>query len=147
MYFLTPNHLACQAGYSKISLGRTTFANGGRSTGRTYMRDGQALLETGAHTVPAGDPSQRRALFEGSWLALGYNTTGDLERACDIGRTAAARLPDVKSPRSAALLEQLAADLRRKQRNPHVATFLPELEQALTKHTGPAVGRRSTVGR
>ncbi|MGW1881508.1 hypothetical protein [Streptomyces sp. NPDC001970] len=40
----------------------------------------------------------------------------------------------MRSPRSAALLHQLAADLRRRQRNPHVRSFLPVLEDALARY-------------
>ncbi len=146
MYFLTPNHLECQAGYSLIGLGRSTLHQGGRSVGRSFVRRGEALLETGAHGVEKGDPSQRRALFEGAWLALGYSASGELERACDIAGTAASRLATVRSPRSTALLRQLAVELRRKQRNPHVGTFLPEFEQQLAKYAGSAAGRPDTVG-
>lgn len=146
MYFLTSNHLECQAGYSLINLGRTTAPAGGRAAGRRLVRRGEELLETGAHAVSKGDPSQRRALFEGAWLALGYSTSGDLERACDIGRTAAARLETVRSPRSTALLQQLAEEMRLKRKNVHVNSFLPELEEALAKHAGPRSARPATVG-
>lgn len=93
-----------------------------------------------------GDPSQRRALFEGAWLAVGYSASGELERACDIARTAASRLVTVRSPRSAALLRQLAVELRRKQRNPYVGTLLPELDEHLVKYAGSAAGPPDTVG-
>ncbi|MFE6592551.1 carph-isopro domain-containing protein [Streptomyces sp. NPDC057781] len=146
MYFLTPNHLECQAGYSLIGLGRSALHQGGRSVGRSFVRRGEALLETGAHGVERGDPSQRRALFEGAWLALGYSASGELERACDIARRAASRLATVRSPRSTALLRQLAVELRRKQRNPHVGTLLPELEEQLAKYAGSAAGPPDTVG-
>ncbi|WLW58712.1 carph-isopro domain-containing protein [Streptomyces sp. YU58] len=145
MYFLTPNHLDCQAGYSLIGLGRSALGQGDRSTGRKLVRRGEALLETGAHGVEKGDPSQRRALFEGAWLALGYSASGELERACDIARTAASRLPTVRSPRSTALLRQLAVELRRKRRNPHVGTLLPDLEEHLAKYAGSAAGPPDTV--
>jgi hypothetical protein len=146
MYFLTPNHLDCQAGYSLINLGRSTVRHGTPAAGRALVRQGETLLESGAYAVPKGDSSQRRALFEGAWLALGYSASGELERSCEIGRTAAARLATVQSPRSTALLEQLAVELRRKQKNPHVGSFLPELEEALATRTAPARGQRTTVG-
>ncbi|MGW0734451.1 transcriptional regulator [Streptomyces sp. NPDC002851] len=133
MYFLTPNHLECQAGYALISLGRTALHENRSARGRRFVRQGESILESGAHAVAKGDPSQRRALYEGAWLALGYSASGDLERACEIGTTAVTRLETVRSPRSTALLRQLAADLRRKQRNPYVRDFLPDLEQGLAK--------------
>ncbi|UXX94199.1 transcriptional regulator [Streptomyces sp. AD2-2] len=146
MYFLTPNHLECQTGYSTINLGRSTVQEGNRSAGRGLVRRGAELVETGAHRVSKGDPSQRRALFEGAWLALGYSTSGELERSCDIARTAVARLETVRSPRSTELLQQLAVELRRRQRNPHVGTFLPELEESLRTYSGTGPGRADTVG-
>lgn len=146
MYFLTPNHLECQTGYSMINLGRSAVHEGNRSTGRSLVRRGEQFLETGAHLVSKGDPSQRRALFEGAWLALGYSTSGELERSCQIASTAVARLETVRSPRSTELLRQLAVELRRRQRNPHVKTFLPELEEGLRMHAGTGPGRADTVG-
>ena len=146
MYFLTPNHLECQTGYSMINLGRSAVHQGNKSIGRGFVRRGEQFLETGAHLVSKGDPSQRRALFEGAWLALGYSTSGELERSCQIARTAVARLEDVRSPRSTELLQQLAVELRHRQRNAHVKRFLPELEEGLRVHAGVAPGRADTVG-
>jgi hypothetical protein len=132
LYFLTANHLDCQAGYALINLGRCQLAAGDRVAGRAALREGAALLRTGAYARPLDDQSsQRRALFEGAWLALGYAEHGKLEDACDVGRVAVQRLATVASPRSAAVLGDLRATLRRRTRNAHVADFLPELEQAL----------------
>ncbi|MFI1890340.1 carph-isopro domain-containing protein [Streptomyces jumonjinensis] len=138
MYFLTPNHLECQAGYALVGLGRSVIENEQRAVGRRFIRTGLDLLETGAHAVEKGDPSQRRALFEGGWLALGYSAAGELERACEIGATAVGRLDTVRSPRSVALLDQLTADLRRRQRNPYVRDFLPGLEETVGKQQSAA---------
>ncbi|MCT9080456.1 carph-isopro domain-containing protein [Streptomyces fulvoviolaceus] len=146
MYFLTPNHLECQAGYSLISLGRAEVVRGDRARGRRFVRQGQDLLETGAYAVEKGDPSQRRALFEGAWLALGYSASGDLERSCEVGETAAARLSTVRSPRSTAVLNQLAAELRRRQRNAYVRDFLPDLEERIAEQRNPRSTRTATVG-
>lgn len=146
MYFLTPNHLECQAGYALINLGRSNLEQENRSLGRRFIRQGQDLLETGAYAVQKGDPSQRRAMFEGAWLALGYSASGELERSCEVGETAAARLETVRSPRSTALLRQLASDLRRRQRNPYVRDFLPDLEERIAKHGSPTRTVTATVG-
>nr|WSX78551.1 hypothetical protein OH826_34700 [Streptomyces sp. NBC_00899] len=48
-------------------------------------------------------------------------------------------LGGVQSPRSTALLERPAADLRRRQRNPHVSSFSPSLDQALSQHDSASV--------
>lgn len=134
MYFLTDNHLDCQAGYGFIQMGRARQKADGGTKARRFLVQGTEMLRSGAYDVPRGDPSQRRAMFEGAWLALGHSAHGDLEAACEIGQIAADRLDTVCSPRSAALLHQLAADLRRRQRNPHVRSFLPVLEDALARH-------------
>lgn len=131
MYFLTANHLDCQAGYGLVQLGRAPEAPTARV--KRHLSVGNQLLETGAYAVPNDDPSQRRALFEGAWLALGYTAAGELEQACSVADRAVARLDNVASPRSVALLHELAGDFRRRQRNPHVRDFLPRLEAALAE--------------
>ncbi|MFI2350995.1 carph-isopro domain-containing protein [Streptomyces sp. NPDC019443] len=134
MYFLTDNHLDCQAGYGLVQMGRAQQKNGNSAKGRRLLAQGTEMLRSGAYDVPRGDPSQRRAMFEGAWLALGHNAHGELEAACETAQIAADRLDVVRSPRSAALLHQLAVDLRRRQRNAHVRSFLPALENALAQH-------------
>lgn len=131
MYFLTENHLECQAGYAMIQLGRSTSRTSTASS-RRLLRDGTSLLETGEHAAQLGGSSDRRALFEGAWLALGHSTRGELEQACLAGDQAVSRLASVRSPRSVAVLKELSRDLQRRQRNPHVATFLPKLDSALS---------------
>jgi hypothetical protein len=131
LYYLTPSHLDCQAGYALVLIGREYLAGGDR-VGRAMLRRGGALLRTGAHCLPYDDiTSQRRALYEGAWLALAYAGYGDLERACAEARMAIGRLGSVRSPRSNALLRQLSADFRRRTRNPHVGDVLPDLERAI----------------
>jgi hypothetical protein len=131
MYYLTPNHLDCQYGYALVSLGRSTVATGATRKARLLVREGQRLLENGAHDISQTQYGQRRALFEGAWLTLSYSVSGDLERACEVGSTAAARRSAVDSPRSDAVLRSVASELRKRSRNPYVHDFLPSLEQAL----------------
>jgi hypothetical protein len=131
MYYLTPNHLDCQAGYAMILAGRQQLANGERAAARALLRKGAGLLRTGAYARARNAPYQRRALYEGAWLALGYAAQGKLDESCDVARLAIPRLTQVSSPRSTALLTTLATDLRRRKRHHGVATFLPDLEQAL----------------
>jgi hypothetical protein len=133
MYYLTPNHLDCQAGYAMILAGRQTAAGGAGADGRTLLRKGEALLRTGAYARKADVPYQRRALYEAAWLALGYTAHGKLDDACAVARLAVPRLDKVRSPRSTALLTTLAGDLRRRKRNQTVADLLPELENALAR--------------
>lgn len=51
---------------------------------------------------------------------------------CQAGYQAVSRLTSVRSPRSVAVLNNLAHDLHRRQRSPHVAPFLPKLDSALS---------------
>lgn len=131
MYFLTPNHLDCQYGYALVGLGRSTAGTGATRKSRLLVREGQRLLESGAHAITGAEYGQRRALFEGAWLTLSYSVSGDLERACEVGSTAIARRSTVDSPRSDAVLRDVAAELRKRGRNPYVHDFLPSLEHAL----------------
>jgi hypothetical protein len=129
MYYLTENHLDCQAGYSMIMMGRRRSTN--RRDGDRLIDRGQELLERGAHRRPLNDPSQRRALYEGAWLALGYATRGQLDMACQIGRTAVERLDQVRSPRSMTVLRALDHELRPRARNSDVREFLRVLQAAV----------------
>ncbi len=131
MYYLTPNHLDCQAGYAMILAGRHCLTDGARASGRSLLRKGGALLRTGAYARPADVPSQRRALYEGSWLALGYTAHGKLDDACMVVQHVLPRLQQVRSPRSVALLTTLSHEFRRRKRHHMVADVLPYLESAL----------------
>jgi hypothetical protein len=130
MYFLTPNHLDTQAGYALAHAGTLAIDAGSPSAARSLPRRGESLLRTGAHNRPLGEPQQRRALFEGAWLAESAAAQGKLEEACALGRTAVERTKTVRSARSMDVLQRLAARLRRAQRNEFVRDFLPDLEAA-----------------
>lgn len=133
MYYLTLSHLDCQAGYAMILAGRRNLASGDRAGGRSLLRKGEALLRTGAYACPADVPSQRRALYEGSWLALGYTAHGKLDDACAVVGHALPRLQTVRSPRSVTLLTTLAQEFRRRKRHHLVGDVLPDLESALAR--------------
>jgi hypothetical protein len=138
MYFLTPSHLDTQAGYALTHAG--VLAQGADDPGaaRALLRRGSQLLRTGAHAVSFDHGAQRRALFEGAWLAVAAASQGDLEQACRIGQVAVARTRTVRSHRSTEVLGVLAGRLRRRSRNEHVAGFLPALEAALAGQAEPA---------
>jgi hypothetical protein len=135
LYYLTSSHLNAQAGYGLVHLGRLCMRTEDKRRGRRLITEGETLLRAGgAYDRPLDDPQPRRALHEGAWLSLGCTAHGRLEEACNLGRTAIKRLDRVRSPRSLALLEQLADDLRRRQRNEYARDFLPELEAALVRY-------------
>ncbi|OIV36950.1 hypothetical protein BIV57_13230 [Mangrovactinospora gilvigrisea] len=132
MYYLSPSHLNAQTGYALICLGRAQLHDGARpAAARRALRRGTALLATGAHNIGPTTYGQRRALYEGAWLALGQLAAGELEAACATAEGALARLERVNSPRSASLLAQLHNELTRRTRNPFAADFAPRLGRAL----------------
>lgn len=127
LYYLTPNHLDAQAGYSLIQAGCHAGSSGDRGGARRLLSRGETLLRSGAHSRDLTHPHQRRALHEGAWLARCYAAQGDLDSTCRTARTCIARLQRVRSPRSVALLDAVAADLRR-----FLAPDAVELRQELT---------------
>ncbi|HZX08044.1 transcriptional regulator [Kribbella sp.] len=133
MYYLTPSHLDTQAGYALTHVGTLASGNGSPSNGRSMLRAGEKLLRRGAYDRPLADQAQRRALFEGAWLATAAAGRGDLEEACILGRTAVARTATVRSARSLDVLGKLAARLRRAKRNEYVRDFLPSLESCIRR--------------
>jgi hypothetical protein len=134
MYYLTEEHLHAQAGYALVHAG--TLAD--NPTRRTLMRRGEQLLRGGAHDLPLRDPSSRRALFEGSWLAVAVAYQGDLEQATSIAATALSRLDDVRSDRSTRVLGLLDNRLRKATRNEYAASFRPTLRDALVRQNASA---------
>ncbi|WP_344155047.1 transcriptional regulator [Kribbella yunnanensis] len=137
MYYLTPSHLDAQAGYALTHVGVLTAESGRAAAGRSLLRHGEKLLRQGAYDRPMTETSQRRALFEGAWLATAAAGRGNLEEACALGRTAVARTATVRSARSLEVLARLAARLRRAQRNEYVRDFLPLLETCLKRRPSP----------
>ncbi|TWP46073.1 transcriptional regulator [Lentzea tibetensis] len=133
MYFLTPNHLDTQAGYALVHAGVLGQDGGDHHTARALLERGEQLLDTGAHNYPLDDASQRRALFEGAWLAVAAASRGDLAHAVVHGQQAVARTVRVQSPRSMEVLGKLAGRLRWRAQDRHVGSFLPELEAALSQ--------------
>ncbi|MCA2219126.1 hypothetical protein LDL48_40725 [Wangella sp. NEAU-J3] len=74
------------------------------------LREATHLLQTRAHTPMDATP-QRSALRHGAWLSLAHLSAGDLDRADDAARVALARLPEVNSARSVALLHRVEAQV------------------------------------
>jgi transcriptional regulator with XRE-family HTH domain len=138
MYFLTPNHLDTQAGYALVHAGVLSQDAGDRQPAKALLDRGEQLLSTGAHAYPLDDASQRRALFEGSWLAVAAASRGDLAHAVVLGRQAVTRTARVQSPRSMEVLGKLAGRLRWRAQDPNVRSFLPELEAALSQQPAQA---------
>jgi hypothetical protein len=132
MYYLTANHLDAQAGCALTHAGSRALDNGDPKEARPLLDRGSSLLRTGAHAAPLNDESQqRRAMFEGAWLAVAAAGRGDLEQACIEGRRAVARTTNVTSDRSVGVLRTLHVRLRHRHQNEHVADFLPVLDATI----------------
>jgi hypothetical protein len=131
MYYLTDNHIDSQAGYSLVMLAKRKIDDGDRQGAVTALRRGQQLLETGAYQRPLQEPAQRRALYEGAWLALAYALDGQFPEACRVGRLALSRLTRVRSPRSNAVLHDLVRALAVHNRCHDVRDFLADARPAL----------------
>ncbi len=133
MYYLTSNHLDSQAGYALVHAGALASSAHDRASHRSLLQRGEQLLRTGAYDLPLGDPSQRRALFEGAWVSVAAACRGHFEQACATGQLSVARLDYVQSARSADVLRLLARRLRRARRNEYVRDFLPVLDRVLAR--------------
>jgi hypothetical protein len=132
MYYLTVNHLDAQAGYALAHAGNRALDNGELKEARPLLERGSGLLRAGAHDVPLNDESQqRRAMFEGAWLAVAAAGRGDLEEACSEGRRAVDRAANVTSVRSIAVLRTLHVRLRHRHQNEYAADFLPTLQATI----------------
>ncbi|MQA78192.1 MAG: transcriptional regulator [Streptosporangiales bacterium] len=138
MYFLTANHLDAQAGYALVHAGILALDHGDSARAGSLLRQGHRLLRTGVHDTPLTDETQqRRAMFEGAWLAVAAAGRGDLEQACIEGRHALARTTSVESSRSMDVLRALHVRLRHRHQNEHVADFLPVLDAATSGSAFP----------
>lgn len=129
MYYLTDNHLDSQAGYALIHAG--VLASSDKVTSQRLLQEGRNLLVTGAHARPLDAQNQRRAQFEGAWLAVADAHLGDLESAVVSGSAAVSRSATVQSARANTVLTVLASQLAKHRRNPQVRDFLPHLKKTL----------------
>jgi hypothetical protein len=135
LYYLTPNHVDAQTGYSLIQAGCDVAAAGDRGGARRLLQRGEALLRTGAHSRDLAHPFQRRALHEGAWLTRCYVALGDIDSAATTARSCVARLKRVQSPRSMVLLKAASDGLRR-ARTSRAVELRHELAVALADHSG-----------
>ncbi len=124
-YYVGPEFVDAVGGRYLLSLGLA-----GCRDSRRHLGNAVTLLTPGA-TVAADHRFQRRALLDGTDLARAHLGRGELEQACEVGRTALERLPQVHSPRCRTELRRLASELRARKLNPHVREFSTELDHRL----------------
>ena len=124
-YYVSPQFVDAASGYYQVSLGMASSRDSRRHLGHAIT------LLTPEATAAPDYPYQRDALMSGTGLALAYVGLGELEQACEAGRTALARLPHVHSPLCLASLRRLADELRVRKANPYVRDFSAELDRRL----------------
>ncbi|MGH3833332.1 MAG: hypothetical protein ACRDRS_23345, partial [Pseudonocardiaceae bacterium] len=125
-YFVSPQMVDAAGGYSQVNLGMA-----GSRHSRRHLDNAVTLLTPEATATP-DYPYQRDALLSGTGLALAHLGRGELEQACEVGRIALGRLPQVNSPLCLASLGRLADELRGRKVNPHIREFSTELDRKLT---------------
>ncbi|MGH3900737.1 MAG: hypothetical protein ACRDTA_21330 [Pseudonocardiaceae bacterium] len=124
-YYVSPQFADTQGGFYQISLGMACSRNS-----RRHLGNAVTLLTPGATAAP-DYWSPRDAILHGTALAMAYLGRGELEQACEVGRTALERLPQVNSPRGLTDLRRLAGELRARKANSHVREFSAELDRRL----------------
>ncbi|RJO77670.1 hypothetical protein D5S18_08025 [Nocardia panacis] len=125
LYYLTPDQLAAEAGYSLVQLARRTEVHR-----RPLLRQASDLLTPRANLDR--DPGyQRSAVLHGCQLAQVHLMLGDLDGVVAAARRATTMLGDVQSGRCVTKLRGLHRDLLQRRRSRVVCEFLPELEHIL----------------
>ncbi len=121
-YYVSPQMVDASFGGWQVSLARACSRNSRRHFGNAVT------LLTHRTTALADQGYQRDALWCATDLATAYVGRGELEQACEVGRTALEWLPHITSPRCLALLRRLAGELRARKANSHVREFSTELD-------------------
>ncbi len=124
-YFVIPQLCDAAGGFQQVSLGMTGSRNGRRHLGNAITLLTPSVTPATAQLYP------REALLNGTWLARAHVGCGELEQACEVGRTVLEWLPNIDSPRGLALLRRLAGELRARKANSHVRDFSTELDHRL----------------
>jgi hypothetical protein len=124
-YYVSPQFADTNGGFYQVSLGMACSRNSRRHFGNAVT------LLTPSATAP-DYWSPRDAILTDTALATAYLGRGELEQACEVGRTALERLPQVNSPRCLTDLRRLAGELRARKTNSHVREFSTELDRRLT---------------
>jgi hypothetical protein len=124
-YYVSPEFVDAASGYYLVSLAMACSRNS-----RRHLGNAVTLLTPEAMAAP-DYWSPRDALLGGTKLVTAYLGLGELEQACEVGRTALERLPHVHSPRCLARLRRVADKLRTRKANAYVREFSTELDRRL----------------
>jgi len=123
-YYVSPQFADTNGGFYQVSLGMA-----GSRNSRRHLGNAVTLLTPSATAPDYWSP--RDAILTGTALATAYIGRGELEQACEVGRTALERLPQVNSPRCLASLRCVAGELRTRKANAYVREFSAELDRRL----------------
>lgn len=124
-YYVSPQFVDASGGFHQVSLAMACSHNS-----RRHLGNAVTLLTPEATAAP-DYLYQRDALLSGTALVRAHLGLGELEHACEVGRTALERLPHVHSPLCLALLGRVADELRGRKVNPHIREFSTELDRRL----------------
>ncbi|MGQ0774124.1 MAG: hypothetical protein ACT4NY_06860, partial [Pseudonocardiales bacterium] len=124
-YWISPQSMDGACGYYQVSLGRAGSGNSRRHFGHAVT------LLTPRANAATHQLYQRDALLNGICLASAHVGGGELEQACEVGRTVLEWLPHIDSPRGLMDLRRLAGELRARKANPYVREFSTELDRKL----------------
>jgi hypothetical protein len=124
-YYVNPQFVDNACGFYQVSLGMTSSHNS-----RRHLSNAVTLLTPEATAAP-DYPYQRDALLSGTALVTAHLGLGELEQACEVGRSTLKRLPHVNSSLCLASLRRVADELRARKANCHVREFSTELDRRL----------------
>ncbi len=124
-YYVSPQFIDAASGFYQVSLAMACSHDSRRHLGNAVT------LLTPEASAALDYPYQRDALLSGTALVRAYFGLGEFEQACEVGRTALERLPQVNSPDCVASLRRVADEFRARKVNPHIREFSTELDHRL----------------
>ncbi|MGH3869466.1 MAG: hypothetical protein ACRDQ4_25845 [Pseudonocardiaceae bacterium] len=124
-YYVSPEFVDAACGSYQVSLGMACSHHSRRHLGNAVTRLTPEAMAAPDYWSP------RDALLGGAKLVTAYLGLGELEQACEVGRTALERLSYVHSPRCLARLRRVADELRGRKANAYVREFSTELDRRL----------------
>ncbi len=124
-YYVSPQFVDASGGFHQVSLAMACSHNS-----RRHLGNAVTLLTPEATAAP-DYPYQRDALLSGIALVTAHLGLGELEQACEMGRTVLERLPHVHSSLCLARLRRVADELRTRKANAYVREFSAELDRRL----------------
>jgi hypothetical protein len=126
LYYLEPSQLVAESGQALVSLAARRPEQAKR-----LLREAVELL-TPISIIGQRPDYPRSALLHATFLTEAHLRLGNLPEAVVACRAALSRLEETRSGRGRAYLVRLRPAFARRNRNPDVSDFLPELNEALS---------------